>query len=176
MMIFSQSMLASAARAVCVTTLLMIVGCASAPIDQIDLMPAPDVYGDGLINPLPENDPVASLPYKGILYATDRRPAGEDDPEHYYANDRGQLVRLGVARVTLGEQTFNWDFARKVSMLKNRSTSRIVLIQAGSMTAIIGTAAALESEFALEPSLRPATDSSWILHTSRETWNGIRAP
>jgi pimeloyl-ACP methyl ester carboxylesterase len=79
------------------------------------------VYGDGLINPLPENDPIANLPYKGILYATDRRPAGEDDPEHYYVNDRGQLVRLGVARVTLGEQTFNWDFARKVSMLKTRS-------------------------------------------------------
>ena len=64
--------------------LLMIAGCASAPtdqIDQIELMPAPDVYGDGLINPLPENDPIASLPYKGIMYATDRRPAGEDDPE-----------------------------------------------------------------------------------------------
>ena len=121
MMIFSQSMIASAARAVCVTTLLLIVGCASAPIDQIELMPAPDVYGDGLINPLPENDPIANLPYKGILYATDRRPAGEDDPEHYYVNDRGQLVRLGVARVTLGEKTFNWDFARKVSMLKTRS-------------------------------------------------------
>jgi esterase/lipase superfamily enzyme len=114
-------MLVSVARAVCVTTLLLIVGCASTPIDQIELMPAPDVYGDGLINPLPENDPIANLPYKGILYATDRRPAGEDDPEHYYVNDRGQLVRLGVARVTLGEKTFNWDFARKVSMLKTRS-------------------------------------------------------
>jgi len=121
MMVFSQSMLASAAKAVCVTTLLMIAGCASAPIDQINLMPAPDVYGDGLINPLPENDPIANIPYKGILYATDRRPAGENDPERYYVNDRGQLVRLGVARVTLGEQQFNWDFARKVSMLKTRS-------------------------------------------------------
>jgi uncharacterized membrane protein len=34
-------------------------------------------------------------------------------------------------------------------MLKNRSTSRIVLIQATAMTIIIGTAAAFESEFAL---------------------------
>jgi pimeloyl-ACP methyl ester carboxylesterase len=121
MMIFSQSMLAAATRVVCVTSLLLITGCASVPVDQVNLMPAPDVYGDGLINPLPENDPIANLPYKGILYATDRRPADENDPERYYANDRGQLVRLGVARVTLGEKQFNWDFARNVSMLKTRS-------------------------------------------------------
>jgi hypothetical protein len=36
-------------------------------IKEVDLMPAPDVYGNGLINPLPENDPIASLPYKGVL-------------------------------------------------------------------------------------------------------------
>ena len=105
MMIFSQSMFASVTRLVCVTTLLLIVGCAGVPVDQVELMPAPDVYGDGLINPLPENDPITNIPYKGILYATDRRPAGENDTERYYVNDRGQLVRLGVARVTLGEKT-----------------------------------------------------------------------
>ena len=121
MMIFSQSMFAAATRVVCVTSLLMIAGCAGVPVDQVDLMPAPDVYGDGLINPLPENDPIEKIPYKGILYATDRRPAGEDDTERYYVNDRGQFVRLGVARVTLAEKQFEWDFARKVSMLKTRS-------------------------------------------------------
>ncbi len=36
-----------------------------------------------------------------------------------------------------------------VSVLRNRDTSKIVLIQAVAMTAIIGTAAALESELAL---------------------------
>jgi len=120
-MIFSQSMFAAATRVVCVASLLMIAGCAGVPVDQVDLMPAPDVYGDGLINPLPENDPIEKIPYKGILYATDRRPAGEDDTERYYVNDRGQFVRLGVARVTLAEKQFEWDFARKVSMLKTRS-------------------------------------------------------
>ncbi len=121
MMIFSQSMMASATRAVCATALLMITSCASLPVDQVNLMPAPDVYGDGLINPLPEINPIPNIPYKGILYATDRQPASEDDPQHYYANDRGLLVRLGVARVKAGNSQYNWDVARNVSMLKTRS-------------------------------------------------------
>jgi len=149
MMIFSQSMIASVARAVCVTTLLMIAGCASAPIDQIDLMPAPDVYGDGLINPLPENDPIANLPYKGILYATDRRPAGEDDPEQYYVNDRGQLVRLGVARVTLAEKQFKWDFARKVSMLKTRSDKFPIKISSIEEWGLLGSTVPYWADIAL---------------------------
>ena len=84
-------------------------------------MPAPDVYGDGLINPLPEINPFSNIPYKGLLYATDRRPAGEGDHERYYANDRGLFVRLGVARVGLDNHDFNWDFARNMSMLKTRT-------------------------------------------------------
>ena len=121
MVIYSLSMLGSIRGAVCATALLMITSCASLPIDQVNLMPAPDVYGDGLINPLPVLAPIPNIPYKGILYATDRRPADENDPENYYANDRGLLVRLGVARVAVGNRDYEWDVARNVSMLKTRS-------------------------------------------------------
>jgi len=121
MMFFSQSMLASAKRLVCVTTVLLIAGCAGLPIDQVELMPAPEVYGDGLINPLPEVDPMEKIPYHGILYVTDRKPAGEDDPERYYQNDRGKCVRLGVANIELGQKHFTWEFAREISMLTNRT-------------------------------------------------------
>jgi esterase/lipase superfamily enzyme len=122
MMVFQQFIFSSGMRAIFVTVLLVMAGCARAPVDQVDLMPAPDVYGDGLLNLLPENNPMEKIPYKGILYATDRRPAVKNDSEQYYANDRGQLVRLGVARVTMGKKEFTWDFARDVSMLKARST------------------------------------------------------
>ena len=102
-----------------VTTLLS--ACASAPVDQIELMPAPDVYGDGLLNPLPESNPFDRIPYDGILFATDRSPATEDDPEQYYRNDRGQVVRLGLAKIQFGKKEFTWEFARHISMLKSRS-------------------------------------------------------
>ena len=101
--------------------LAILAGCASTPVDQIELMPAPDVYGDGMLNPLPETNPFDRIPYDGILFATDRTPATADDPEHYYRNDRGQVVRLGLAKIQFGKKEFTWQFARDISMLKSRS-------------------------------------------------------
>jgi esterase/lipase superfamily enzyme len=99
----------------------LLSACASAPIDEIQLMPAPDVYGDGLLNPLPDTNPFDRIPYDGILFATDRSPATEQDPEQYYRNDRGQVVRLGLAEIQFGKKEFTWEYARSISMLKSRS-------------------------------------------------------
>jgi esterase/lipase superfamily enzyme len=103
------------------TVMSILSACASAPVDQIELMPAPDVYGDGLLNPLPDTSPFDRIPYDGILFATDRSPAAEGDPEQYYRNDRGQVVRLGLAEIQFGKREFTWEFARRISMLKSRS-------------------------------------------------------
>ena len=84
-------------------------------------MPAPDVYGDGLLNPLPETNPFDRIPYDGILYATDRAPATSEDEEKYYLNLRGQVVRLGLAEVELGKKEFTWQLAREMSLLKART-------------------------------------------------------
>lgn len=91
-------------------------------------MPAPDVYGGGLLNPLPETNPFERIPYDGILFATDRSPATEEDPEQYYRNDRGQLLRLGLAEIQFGKKEFTWEFARDTSMLKSRTTEYPVKI------------------------------------------------
>ena len=101
---------------------LGLTGCASKPpLDQVDLMPAPEVYGDGLLNPLPEESPFDRIPYDGILYVTDRQPATEEDEENYYLNDRGKVLRVGVADVQIGEKEFEWEWAREISMLSSRS-------------------------------------------------------
>ncbi len=107
--------------AIVLTLTALLSACASAPIDEIQLMPAPDVYGDGLLNPLPDTNPFDRIPYDGILFATDRSPATEQDPEQYYRNDRGQVVRLGLAEIQFGKKEFTWEFARSISMLKSRS-------------------------------------------------------
>ena len=60
-------------------------------------------------------------PYDGILYVTDREPATPEDPEKYYQNDRGQVLRAGVAKVEVGAKTFEWETARVISMLKTRT-------------------------------------------------------
>jgi esterase/lipase superfamily enzyme len=99
----------------------VLAGCASSPVDTIELMPAPEVYGDGLLNPLPETNPLSRIPYDGILFATDRAPASTDDREEYYLNERGQVVRLGLAEIQFGKKEFTWQFARQVSLLKART-------------------------------------------------------
>ena len=103
------------------TVTSILSACASAPVDHIELMPAPDVYGDGLLNPLPDTNPFDRIPYDGILFATDRSPATEEDPEKYYRNDRGQVLRLGLAEIQFGKKEYTWEFARNISMLKTRS-------------------------------------------------------
>lgn len=99
----------------------VITGCSSDIWDEVDLMPAPDVYGDGMHDPLPDKDPMEQIPYQGLLYATDRKPASEGDNERNYSNERGLLLRLGVARISLHEQDVDWDEVRQISLLKNRT-------------------------------------------------------
>jgi len=117
----------------------VLAGCASAPVDRIDLMPAPEVYGDGLLNPLPEVNPFELLPYDGILFATDRAPATQQDSELYYRNDRGQVLRLGLAEIQFGKKEFRWEFARQVSMLKSRTTEFPVKISKVEEWGIMGS-------------------------------------
>lgn len=99
----------------------VLAACATPEVYQIDLMPAPDVYGDGLLNPVPETHPFDLLPYDGILFATDRAPATEEDSEPYYLSERGQILRLGLAEIQFGKKEFEWEFARQVSMLRART-------------------------------------------------------
>jgi len=126
-------------RSAALTVTALLSACASAPIDQIDLMPAPDVYGDGLLNPLPDTSPFDRIPYDGILFATDRSPATDEDPEQYYRNDRGQVVRLGLAEIQFGKKEFTWEFARHISMLRSRSEEYPVKISNVDEWGIMGS-------------------------------------
>jgi esterase/lipase superfamily enzyme len=96
--------------------------CASKGPYQIELMPPPDVY-DTRINPFDEEEAMKQrVPRSGILYATDREPVTEEDKkELIYANRRGYLVRMGRAEIGFKDGAIDWEEARRISMLKNRS-------------------------------------------------------
>ena len=97
---------------------LALSGCASQPKNQILLMPAPDVFDQGDWDPFTDRNPIEDIPYGGILYATDREPAREEG--RYYLDDRGHVLRLGVAKVTAGKEDMTWEEARRISLLKER--------------------------------------------------------
>jgi len=98
-----------------------LAGCARHNPKQIFLMPAPDIYDSGAIDPFTDTHPLEQMPYEGILYATDREPDTSDFFNHFYENKRGYVLRLGIGRITLGESDMTWEEARRVSLLKNRS-------------------------------------------------------
>lgn len=99
-----------------------LAACAKKPVNEIFLMPAPDVYDAGAIDPFTDFDPIKAIPYEGMLYATDRKPAEEGDEKNIYLNERGFLLRLGVGKLQLGDNTMTWEEAREISLLKNRSS------------------------------------------------------
>jgi len=82
-------------------------------------MPAPDVYEKGVVDPFTDTHPIEKIPYKGILYVTDRAPASTDN--HFYKNKRGNLLRLGAAKIQIGKEGITWEEARRISLLKNRT-------------------------------------------------------
>lgn len=102
---------------------LLVTACASGGNYQLNLMPAPDIYDDGNIDPFVNNDPISRGKQPDILYATDRAPADAGDKRYeYYTNQRGFVLRLGSAGIHFGEDhSVPWEEARRASLLKNRT-------------------------------------------------------
>jgi esterase/lipase superfamily enzyme len=104
---------------------LMLAACGGTPVNQILLMPAPDVYEEGQIDPFIDNNPISEGGQPDILYATDRAPAEPDDRKFdFYSDARANVLRLGSAKIRLGddEGAVTWEEARRISLLKNRTT------------------------------------------------------
>ena len=107
--------------AVLVSVLLLLTACASNKPYRVELMPSPDVFDDGAIDPFLDTERRQALPVDKIFYATDREPAGEDDRSRFYNNQRGKVVRLGVANVKFVRADISWEEARDISLAKNRT-------------------------------------------------------
>jgi len=100
--------------------LLLTSACSSKGPYQIDLMPAPEIYAEGKIDPFRDDAAQSPIPYEGILYATDRLPAKGTDAEDFYANERGHALRLGVGKIELGDKPLSWEEAKRISLQKDR--------------------------------------------------------
>jgi len=109
-----------------VLSINLLVGCASKKgFTQIDLMPPPDVYDAQTVNPFADEGTMRKRkPRSGILFATDRAPANAEEKKDglIYSNRRGYLVRLGRADIEFDKKQIDWEEARRVSLLKNRSS------------------------------------------------------
>ncbi len=100
---------------------LMVSACSSSRRYKIDLMPAPTVFEDGTIDPLPKGQPPVSYDEFRMLYATDRKPSDNPDERPFYLDEAGFIIRLGEASVKAGPPGADWEAVRQVTLAKNRS-------------------------------------------------------
>jgi esterase/lipase superfamily enzyme len=124
-------------RLLALALLFNLTACAKKPINEVYLMPAPDVYDAGAIDPFTDTSPMENAPYKGMLYATDRAPADGKGKEAFYENKRGFVLRLGVGHLQLGDTDITWEEARKISLLKNRPDKYPLKITGGEEFGIL---------------------------------------
>jgi esterase/lipase superfamily enzyme len=101
-----------------------LVGCGSTkpPSDQIFLMPAPDIYTEGNLDPFADNTIITRRYQPRILFATDRLPSKNKEQFAFYGDDRDDVLHLGEARIQLGADTpITWQEARRIALLKSRT-------------------------------------------------------
>src|SRR5262245_49376880 len=80
---------------ICVRIVLLgaIVSACATTLYEINLMSAPAVYTDGVLDPFTDTSPVNPLPSTRLFYATDRRPTNKNEPSRSYDDERGGVVR-----------------------------------------------------------------------------------
>ena len=94
-------------------------------------MPVPAIYEDGKIDPFAGEDRSYESGQPGIFYATLRPPASDGGPP-FYLDQRGDVLRLGLARVSLGLEEMAWRDAVELTLQKDRPTDdslRVVSIE-----------------------------------------------
>lgn len=132
----------------------LVAACAADNTYQIELMPAPELYATNVVDPFEGIERISGeeVPYRGILYATDRKPSAEE--RVHYENQRGFALRLGMAEVVLGDETLDWEEARRISLLKNRSAAYPLKVSAVNEFGVLD-----RSAIELMDSERPSPDS-----------------
>ena len=124
---------------------------------QIDLMPVPAVYEDGVLSPFADDFRVDVDQRRGVFYATLRKPAGPDtESTTPYLDKRGNVGRLGIGRVELTSGPREWQEMIGISFAKEREGDfRLRLVEVTEFGVLGDTV----TEFT-DPALLPADPSA----------------
>jgi len=75
---------------------------------RVQLMPTPVVLSTGELDPFRVNPDLEESTRVKVLFATNRKPAGEGRKREYRKRP-GEMLRIGVAQVHIGEERGGWD-------------------------------------------------------------------
>jgi len=108
--------------------LISLSGCGESVYNQIELMPSPEVYRDGAVDPFPDLKKATFEEQTRLFYVTDREPAAIDKAQLHYANARGHLLRAGTADVRISPQVNDWDSIRYITTSAERDKKYILKV------------------------------------------------
>lgn len=102
--------------------LSVLAACGPNIYDEINLMPSPTLYTEAALDPFSEAATQNIQARTQLFYATDRMPVGLDDPQAYYNNERGHVLRTGVADVVLSPRVESLEEVRRITLSETRDT------------------------------------------------------
>lgn len=95
----------------------------------VALMPAPTLIAEGFVAPFADANPRHFEEGIEILYATDRAPKREDDDHtRFYGSERGNILRMGVAKVSIGDEINNWESLRQITVSGTRDREYLLRV------------------------------------------------
>jgi esterase/lipase superfamily enzyme len=101
--------------------LVLPAACGPNLYDEIELMPAPTIYSEAAVDPFVNVDTTNVKESSKLFYATDRMPADEEDPQAFYNNERGHMLRAGTVRVKIDPPLETWEDIKRTTLLEDRS-------------------------------------------------------
>lgn len=102
-------------------SLMLLFACGPKVYDEIDLMPSPTVFANAIVDPFDNINAQNIQDRTKLFFATDREPSGPDDPQAFYNNERGHLLRAGSARVQIDPPLETWAEARRITLMADRA-------------------------------------------------------
>ncbi|MDJ0858420.1 MAG: alpha/beta hydrolase [Dinoroseobacter sp.] len=111
----------SAIKAFTLLILGSLAGCGPNIYDEIALMPSPTVHAETDFDPFTNVTQENVVARAKLFYATDRMPVTPGDPQAYYKNERGYLLRTGVASVKIDPPLSDWQEILSVTLSAARN-------------------------------------------------------
>ena len=107
---------------------LVLTACGEKQYNEIDLMPSPVAFTSGALDPFHGRSGKELVGQNTLFYATDRAPAVEEDASDFYANRRGNLLRVGSATVRMSPQPESWAEVKDITLSEDRGTKRTLTV------------------------------------------------
>lgn len=101
-----------------VIAVLLNLGCTSLPIQEILMMPTPEIE---LVGAMDRLNTKKSTPYDGMLYVTNREPDQRKLSKSFYSNKRSGRMRAGLGRVTYSPKNNQSHSLKNFSFGKDRT-------------------------------------------------------